>query len=326
VSLAMSVFSGDGFNSFMLGSGWAWFSLVSAIFSAGFYLVNQYWRMPGELLVFTMRIMIVVLMTPFVHTLSWPQNPLFYAAVLVTVMVGTSSDVRTFNASAKFGAGMVSRLMPVTVLVAFFLWFVLRPSLLFEYLARPWLTLGILVSLSACVYFAMRLNRCEVSRSAMVYMAPALAGYTITTVLNKYAMDFGAAAADFSGVVLGYMYVQSLIALVLVGPYVLWVRRSKPAPLVQTVPTVPAAPAVRLKPLLAASLAAALVWLAHMVFKNYAMAYSESPSYQAAINLTAPVMIAGVYRIVGHREETDVRAGMGIVAAALLLVVVTAFK
>lgn len=310
----------------MLGSGWAWFSLVSAVFSAGFYLVNQYWRMPGDFLVFTMRIMIVALMTPFVHTLSWPQNPLFYAAVAVTVMVGTSSDVRTFNASAKFGAGMVSRLMPVTVLIAFFLWFAVRPALLFEYLARPWLTLGVLVSLGACVYFAMRLNRCEVSRSAMVYMAPALTGYTITTVLNKYAMDFGAGAEDFSGVVLGYMYVQSLIALALVGPYILWKRRGKPAPLVQTVPTVPAAPALQMKPLLAASFAAAVVWISHMVFKNYAMAYSESPSYQAAINLTAPVMIAIVYRIVGHREETDVRAGMGIVAAALLLVFVTAFK
>jgi hypothetical protein len=37
-------------------------------------------------------------------------------------------------------------------------------------------------------------------------------------------------------------------------------------------------------------------------------------------------MIALVYRMVGHREETDVRAGMGIVVAALLLVIVTAFK
>lgn len=317
--------SGAGFDTFMAGSGWAWFSLVSAIFSAGFYLVNQYWRMPGDLLVFTMRIMIVAMMTPFMSALVWPQSPLFYLAVVVTVAVGTSSDVRTFNASARFGAGMVSRLMPVTVLVAFFLWFAVRPLLLFEYLGRPALTCGIIVSLVACVYFAMRLNRCEVSRSAMIFMAPALAGYTITTVLNKYAMDFGAQSGDFAGVVFGYMYVQSLIALVMVGPYILWQRRARRAPLAQAVPTVPPA-SPSLRPLLAASFAAALVWLAHMVFKNYAMAFAENPSYQAAIGLTAPVMIALVYRTVGHREETDVRAGMGIVAAALLLVVVTAFK
>lgn len=321
----MMSFAGAGFDTFMNAQGWAWFSLISAVFSGGFYLVNQYWRMPGDLLVFTMRIMIVALMTPFVAQLAWPQDPRFYATVLATVIVGTSSDVRTFNASAKFGAGMVSRLMPVTVLIAFFLWFFIRPELLFEYLAKPWLTLGILVSLGGCVYFSMRLNRCEVSRSAMAFMAPALAGYTITTVLNKYAMDFGAVEGGFSGVVFGYMYIQSLLALVLVGPYVLWTRRNKPQLLVQTVPVV-APPALQLRPLLAASLAAALVWISHMVFKNYAMAYSESPSYQAAINLTAPVMIAIVYRMVGHREETDVKAGMGIVAAALLLVLVTAFK
>ncbi len=321
----MMLFAGDGFDAFMNGQGWAWFSLISAVFSAGFYLVNQYWRMPGDLLVFTMRIMIVALMAPFVAHLNWPQDPRFYVAVLATVIVGTSSDVRTFNASAKFGAGMVSRLMPVTVLIAFFLWFTIRPGLLFEYLDRPWLTLGIFISIGACVYFSMRLNKCEVSRSAMAFMAPALAGYTITTVLNKYAMDFGAGSGEFSGVVYGYMYIQSLLALVLVGPYVLWKRRARPQALVQTVPALAPAP-LQLRPLLAAAFAAALVWIAHMIFKNYAMAYSESPSYQAAINLTAPVMIAAVYRMVGHREETDVKAGMGIVAAALLLVIVTAFK
>jgi len=316
---------GSDFDVFMHGQGWAWFSLVSAVFSAGFYLVNQYWRMPGDFLVFTMRIMIVVLMTPFVAELNWPQDPRFYATVLATVIVGTSSDVRTFNASAKFGAGMVSRLMPVTVLIAFFLWFAIRPALLFEYLSKPWLAIGIMAALGGCVYFSMRLNRCAVSRSAMAFMAPALAGYTITTVLNKYAMDFGAGAGAFSGVVYGYMYIQSLLALMLVGPYVLWSRRNKPQPLVQTVPVV-GPPALQIRPLFAAASAAALVWIAHMIFKNYAMAYSESPSYQAAINLTAPVMIAVVYRMVGHREETDVKAGMGIVACALLLVLVTAFK
>lgn len=319
--------AGETFDLFMNGYGWALFSLVSAVFSAGFYLVNQYWRMPGDLLVFTMRIMIVAMMTPYVADLDWPQDPLFYLAVLVTVVSGTSADVRTFNASAKFGAGMVSRLMPVTVLIAFFLWFAIRPALLFEYLAQPLLTGGILLSLGGCVYFAMRLNRCEVSRSAMVYMTPALAGYTISTVLNKYAMDFGAGTGDFAAVVYGYMYIQSLIALLLVGPYVLWTRRKPVQPaLVNALPVTPPRPAVQIRPLLLASLAAAFVWISHMVFKNYAVAYSESPSYQAAINLTAPVMIAIVYRVVGHREETDVRAGMGIVAAALLLVVVTAFK
>lgn len=321
----MNLLSGAAFDLFMAGNGWAWFSLAAAVFSAGFYLVNQYWRLPGDLLVFVMRIMIVALMTPFVHALDWPSNPQFYITVAATVALGTSADVRTFNASAKFGAGMVSRLMPVTVLVAFFLWFAVRPALLFEYLARPALAMGILLSLAACVYFAARLNRCEISRSAMIFMAPALAGYTATTVLNKYAMDFGAAAADFSGVALGYMYIQSLIALLLVGPYILWQRRKRSVPLTQAVPTVPPPP-LHLPALLAASFAAALVWIGHMVFKNYAMAYAENPSYQAAIGLTAPVMIALVYRAVGHREETDVRAGMGIVVAALLLVIVTAFK
>lgn len=293
-----------GFHEFMSGWGWVFASLIAAIFSAGFYLVNQYMKQPGHLLVFWMRVVIVAAMTPMMLYVELPTDPRFYAAVLVTVFVGTFSDIRIFNASAMYGGGVVSRVQPVTVWCAFLLWFFFDPGLLMKYAERPLNTAAILAALIGCVFFAMRLNKCEVTKSALIYTAPALAGYTLTTVLNKYAMDHG----PLEGAVYGYMYVQSVIAVFLIGGYTLY-RGIGPATTVSWVNT----------KMLKAVLLLSAAWLCHMIFKNYAMAFTANPSYQAAINLSTPVFIALFYMAAKHKEEAAVWPGMGIVACAVLL-------
>ena len=298
------IHTGAGFHEFMSGWGWVFASLVASVFSAGFYLVNQYMKQPGHLLVFWMRVVIVTAMTPMMIYVELPTDPRFYSAVLITVLVGTFSDIRIFNASAMYGGGVVSRVQPVTVWCAFLLWFFFDPGLLMKYAERPWNTAAILAALVGCVFFAMRLNKCEVTKSALIYTAPALAGYTLTTVLNKYAMDHG----PLEGAVYGYMYVQSVIAVFLIGGYTLY-RGIGPATTVSWVNT----------KMLKAVLLLSAAWLCHMIFKNYAMAFTPNPSYQAAINLSTPVFIALFYVAAKHKEEAAVWPGMGIVACAVLL-------
>lgn len=301
-------FSAPDFAGFMQGWGWIAFSLVSAGFSAGIYLVNQYLRQPGYLLVFWMRVLIVIFLTPVMRWFPMPDDPAFYLAVMLTVFAATYADIRTFDASAKFGAGVVSRVSPATVWIAFFLWFLFDPRLLTAYAARPFNTAGVLLALFGCVYFAMRLHRCAVTRAALLYMLPALLCYALSTVLNKYAMGRG----RLESVVYGYMYFQSILAVLVMGAYALW--RQKEAP---------REGGWAGKRMLAAALVACFTWLCSMIYKNYAMAFTPNPSYLAALGLTAPVFIALFYRLAGHREEADVASGMGIVASAVLLALMT---
>jgi hypothetical protein len=298
------------FHDFMAGGGWAVFSLVAAVFSGGFYLVNQYLRQPGHLLVFWMRVLVVLCLSPLMARLDLPDDPRFYLAVLVTVFVGTFSDIRTFNACNIYGGGVVSRVQPLTVWGSFLLWFLFDPAALGDYAAHPWNTFGILLALAGCVYFAMRLNKCKITRAGFVYMLPALLGYTLTTVLNKYAMDHG----PLEGAVYGYMYVQSVLAVLLIGGYSLWQEKAVPRP---------AGDGWASRAMLAAALIAGFSWLCHMIYKNYAMAFTPNPAYQAAINLTTPVFIALFYRLAKHWEEADVASGMGIVACAVALALLT---
>lgn len=305
------------FDDFMRGGGWAVFGMFGAFFSAGFYLVNQYLRQPGHLLVFWSRVLTALALVPLIGHLALPTSPVFYIAVSLTVVFSVFGDIRTFNASAVHGAGVVSRLMPLTVWGSFFVWFLFDPSLLVKYLNNPPLAFGICVALGACVFFAMRLNRDRVHRSVFIELLPALLAYTATTVLNKYAMNHG----PLIGAVFAYMFVQSSLAAVLTGFYALWRLRMPTAP--RITPELAARGFSPASALAVASVMMAAVWIAHMVYKNSAMAYVSSPAYVAALGLTAPVFISLYYRLTGHREEGDVLSGYGVVFCALALVVLT---
>jgi len=304
-------FGGLSFQEFMTGWGWVLFATISAGFASGFFLVNQYLRQPGYLLVFWMRLLVVVFLAPLMRTLSWPTEPGFYIAVFFTVICGTFADIRSFNVSARYGGGVVARVQPVTVWGSFLLWFVFDPKLIFTYLDHPLNTAGILAALAGCVYFSMRLNKCAITKAALIDMAPALAGYTLTTVLNKYAMDHG----PLEGAVYGYMFVQSVLAAIFTGIYALIKARHHPEQGVTT--------GWANQQMLAAALIAGFLWICHMIYKNYAMAFTPNPSYPAAILLTAPVFIAVFYHFTKHKEEADVASGMGIVACALVLALFT---
>jgi hypothetical protein len=301
----------QSFSAMMTADGWAIFSVIAAVFSAGFYLVNQYLRQPGHFVTFWMRVMIVLGMAPMMQHLSLPHDPAFYALVFLSVVTGTFADIRAMNASASFGGGVVSRVMPLSVWGAFFLWLPVHPETLKIYMAHPLNTLGIAAALGLCVYFAMRMNRSDISKSAFISMLPALLGYAAANVINKQAMHYGFAAENLAGAVYGYMFVQSAIAVPLVGVYCLWQHKKQPL-LIQNPRT-----------LTIAALLLALFWFCHMIFKNYAMAFTPNPAYMAALGLLSPVFISAFYFLTGHREKTDVVSGFGIVASALLLAALT---
>jgi hypothetical protein len=304
-----------GFHDFMSGIGWAVFAVLSAFFGAGFFLVNQYMRQPGHVLVFWMRVLVVLFLSPFMPQILLPADPVFYVTVFLTVLAGTFADIRSFNVSAQYGGGVVSRVQPVTVIGSFFIWFFFNPALLSEYAAHPRNTAGILLALAGCVFFAMRLNRCEVTRGALRAMLPALLGYTCSTVLNKFAMGRG----QLEGVVFGYMYVQSLLSVFIIGGYTLWRDRKPQAAETAAAPRVSWAN----RRMSVAALLACAAWICLMIYKNYAMAFTPNPSFVAALTLTSPVFIAVFYKLAKFREEADVVSGMGIVGCALVLALMT---
>ena len=205
----------------MSGGGWAVFSFVSAMFTAGIFLVNQYSRLPGDILVFWMRLGVAVAALPLAFFIPWPDSPAFYVAVGVTVLLAVPADVRLMNVCAKYGGGVASRLKSLIVWMSFFLWFAFDPALPGQYAAHPLNTAVILAALGGCVFFASRQNKCPVNRAAFIYILPALLAYALTVVLNKYAMLQGVPA----GTVYGYIVLQPAMSVPLLALLIL--RRAR---------------------------------------------------------------------------------------------------
>ncbi len=303
----------NNFNLFMHGGGWAAFTFVSAIFSAAVYLINQYMKQPGLTLVFWSRISTLLALTPFFTHVTMPENPLFYGAVIVTAFSASFGDIRTFNVAARYGGGVVARTTPLIIFLTFLLWFAFEPSLFGQYARHPVNTALVLLALSGCGYFSSRLKKCDISRSAFLEMLPALLAYTVGTVFNKYAMTHG----PLVGAVFGYMYVQTALVIVLTGGTILLRDRQEKM-------SADAAPdAARVRKMAQAAMLLAFGWIGSMIFKNSAMAFVPNPAYLSALLYTAPAFIALFYKLTGHKEEADVLSGMGVVACAALLALVT---
>lgn len=292
------------------GGGWVFLSVLSAVFTAMFFLINQFFKLPGRDIVVMSRVMVVAVMTPFMaFVIEWPTDPVFYAVVFASAILGVIGDTTIFNASAKYGAGAVGRVQPVNLIFAFFLWFLFYPSALYAYADMPVRATFIFLSICGCVFFASRMRQSAINADALRAVAPALVCYAFTVVCNKMAMNH----APLHGGVYGYMYVQSIFAIFLVGGHTVWqAKRNIVKP-----------PRYRDRKLLHASFLMTIAYIFHMIFKMYAVGFSVNPSYVAAIGMTAPIFIALYYRLIAHKEEGDVKNGMGIVLCAMALAALT---
>ncbi|TNE32000.1 MAG: hypothetical protein EP349_02855 [Alphaproteobacteria bacterium] len=294
---------------------WVSFAVFAGVFSGANMLLNQYYKIPGLLIVLGSRLLSVLVMLPFALLITWPSAPVYYLAVAATGVFAGFGDIRMYNVTAKLGGGVVSRLIPLLVPVTFFSWFFFAPEQVQDHLAAPLQSLLIITALGACVYFASRLQTsCAVSREALKLMAPTILCYGLNGAFAKLALQ----NADLHAGVYGYMMIQTIIALGFTGGYYLWQKQRKhPAEIITF------RKHIEKRVWLACGLAS-FFWLSHMIFKIYAFGFINNPAYVNAVVLLAPLWVILFYKAVGHKENADIKAGIGILASIIALVLLTA--
>lgn len=280
---------------------------------AGIFLLNQYFRLPGHVLTLVSRSIVIVGLAPIALYAGLPDSPVFYIAVSVTGAFAAYGDIRIFNLCARYGGGVVSRLLPLIIWVAFMLWLVLRPETMQEYTDRPLRALGIMAALGGCAWFSFTLQKCPVSRAAFIALVPVILMFGTNQVLAKIAMD----NSGLHSGVFAYLLWQSALVVVLVSIARLavpgWFRASGET----------RAPRVARDKILLAGCLMAFFWSMQMVLKNYAFTFAPNPSYVAALNETAPVWVMLFYIVIRHREDGNILSGLGIMASAIALSLLT---
>lgn len=283
---------------------WAVFALLCAASSALVLILPERARADGFALAFWNKAAAALFMVPLVIWQGLPAQWEFYALVAAQAMLWVVSDVIFFRALPEVGAGVISRILPVSVIVTFCLWFLFDPALLHDYLLTP--TRSVLVCLALCgsVYFAMRLKRDPVSWAAIrriwFVLFAAVIGPLMYKLVTKYTtIEQGPFAfVMFEGVV-----------MVCVWSVFYAVRRP-----------VPVSTLLSRQSLVAGAMVGAAMCLVSLS-KFAAMHYVDNPGLVPAVKYLDAIIVMAYYKAIGKIEEADVAAGLGIVGCAAAIII-----
>lgn len=290
---------------------WVLLSLLIALFQAFRPLAQERWRGDAFGVAVGNKLVIALLLLPFVLWQGLPHEPLFYTGIAASSLLWCVSDIYYFRAVEQCGAGPVSRILPGAIVISFLLWFILDPTLLPAYLVQPWRSCGIALCMVGAALCSMRLSRCPVSRAAFRAVWPTLLAATVGPSLMKLILTSAPAVQTVSG----YAFVE---ALTMLGYWTVWgwLRRLRARP------ADPPHPGWRVRfdmATLQASLAIGTIMAAVLALRSAALLQVDNPAYVTVLAHTDVLWIVLIYHLRGKREDGRVLPGLGIVACAATL-------
>ena len=284
---------------------WVPLGLFAALMTAIMLLTVEKKELPPVQFLMWLRSFSFLLLCPFMFFMPWPHDPVFYIVTSIAILLIGVMDMMVFTSAGRSGAGVTTRILPLSAFTTFFMWTAISPALLQDYFAQPLRTAGILLSIIAAAYFAVKLKDCPISRAAMKQLVPAVILSSLVTVLGKMAMDHSGASGPYVWAFLQSCFLPLFYFAVMRGFPQKFEKRHL------------------CRPILAAIFCAALASIGHIVTKNAAFGMSDNPAYVLILLMTTPLWIMGYYSLTGHQEHADSKAGCGIVFAALALVIFT---
>lgn len=281
---------------------WVVLGLIVAAMNATQYLVQERFKVNGFAVAVWCKVACVIVTLPVVVVSGVPDDPVFYALALFQSAMFAIADVNLFRSIAVVGSGAISRLMPLSLMGSFLLWFAVEPSLIDKYMATPWISAGILAAIAGTMFFAMRLRRCEVSLRAAKMIWFNIVASTIGTVVAMMIVQRVGQEYVFA-----YIFISALMMLSFWAAYV---AARRPFPVRDLVA----------RHTVKGGLSVGTAQAVMLVVALTAYFYVDNPAYISALSLTRVLMIIAVHRFWGVDDQSNVRAGLGILACAVALV------
>lgn len=283
---------------------WAFFALLCAASSALVLIIPERLKCDGFALAYWNKATAFVLMIPFVLYAGLPTQWEFYALVAAQALLWVVSDVIFFRALPVVGAGVISRLLPATVIVTFVAWFAFDPALLADYAATPVRSALICAALGLSVYFAMRLKRDPVTWGAvrMIWFVlfAAIIGPLMYKMVTKHV-----------SIEQGPFAFVMFEAFIMVTLWSVFYAVKKP---------IPTAVLFSKESLRGGAIVGAAMCLVSLS-KFAAMHYVDNPGLVPAVKYLDAIIVMAYYRAIGKVEKADVVAGLGIVGCAAAIIV-----
>lgn len=283
---------------------WAVLGFGAALFAAMLMLAQEHIKASGFAMAFWNKAFnILILFIPALY-FGFPTQPHFYAYMAINSIVYAISDVIFFNVVSKTGAGTLSRLMPLNIILVFLLWLAVDPALQDKYLADPYRSIAIFLTIAMTGYFGFMMKKCEFSWGVLKSAWFVIVAGIIGNIVVKKAME---GVDPLQGSVAAITVSAAMMVTMWSGYYMI----KKPVPWQEMVS----------KKTLKSGLIIACITSVMVTCLLSSITLAENPAYTSAIFHLSAVLILIYYRFKGIKEQSNVFAGMGIVFCALALII-----
>jgi hypothetical protein len=267
---------------------WFIFALITSFLYAAYYICNQESKLKPEIFIIYRGLLAALIATPLVifyhHTFPWQ----FYAIVLFQGITISYMDYKYFQAFHKFGAEIVNSIKPLTVMITFILWLIITPSMLNTYLAAPYRSAIIVISLTAIIYAVMNYQHQKIGRQSLKFVTPLLFLSSLVDISNKLIMQYA------EGHLLTLTFHRVALTGWIIGIINLLLNQNQPIKLKEL---------CKLKNICRGSFI--LLLLLSMISINFAMHYAPNPAYTSAVIYLSIIWIVLINKFIPytHRKK-----------------------
>lgn len=284
---------------------WILLGLGASLLNTAIPLTQEKIKANGLALAIWIKIVIVALSLPVVLMSDLPTNPTFYILTAVSGAIWCINDVIYFRTVPIVGAGVVSRILPASVILSFVVWFFFDPDLLFKYLEQPWQAAGLTAIVFLSVFFAISMKSCPVTWQGIQLLWFVVLAAAIGPLIDKLSLGHTASSeAPFV-----FMFFQALVMLAFWTAFILIKK-----PIAKSVFLAPSS--------LKGGAIIGIVETMKLALKFQALIYCEHPALLSVILFTDALWIIFYYRLTGRKDHSKIWAGLGLVGTAAALVLV----
>ena len=288
----------------MLIPVWAVYSIAASLCVVAILMMQERVKANGFILSFWIKLFVVIFTLPLALKVGFPTSPLFYGIIFITAVLYCISDVIYFHAIPKIGSGLITRTMPGAVVISFFIWLSIDHSLLEKYFSHPWQTSGIIASILLAAISASFLKKCHISWQGIKAIWFCIFAASIGPVITKLSLN----EATITQAAYSYIVVQGVIMMIL---WLIYFAVKRPVSAKEMFSAASAK----------SGLAVGVLSCAMMILKMQAMVIAENPAYVSILLYTDVLWIIVIYKLIGRKETSNIWAGLGIVASAIMLIV-----
>ena len=245
---------------------WFIFAVLTSICYATYYLCNQNSKLNANIFIVYRGFVAALAVLPFTlfmaPSFAWP----FFLIAGVQGLAVSYLDYNSYKLFQKYGAEAVSSIQPLSVLITFVFWLLVRPAVLVSYMQNVERFILIVAAVMAIVFAVMKYRQQPFVLGCLKAMVPLLLIFSFIDVTNKLIMEY---AGDhlLAATIYRVLIVSSIVGFINLG---ICHHRGIAVSEIFKKENFLAAWFLLLAPL-------------NMMFVNFSVLYAENPAYTSAV-------------------------------------------